>query len=72
MSLHTALGVNSVLWIDRLLGLRNPSMFSEVQEAQAGSHAWFGRRLTDLQGNDWQELNLQALASDAEFLTISA
>jgi twitching motility protein PilI len=72
VSLHTALGVNSVLWIDRLLGLRNPSMFSVVQEAEAGSHAWFARRLIDMQGNDWQELNLQALATDAEFLAISA
>lgn len=71
VSLHAALGVNSVLWIDRLLGLRNPSMFVSVDEALARPHAWFARRLTDPQGNEWQELNLQALAGDSEFLSIS-
>lgn len=72
VSLHTALGVNAVLWIDRLMGLRNPSMFSAVQEAAAEAPPWFARRLTDPQGNLWQELNLQALATDAEFLAIAA
>lgn len=72
ISLHTALGVNSVLWIDRLLGLRNPSMFSAVSEHANKSHAWFARCLTDAQGREWQELNLQALAADSEFLAIAA
>jgi twitching motility protein PilI len=34
--------------------------------------AWFARRFTDSQGRDWQELNLQALAVDVEFLAIAA
>lgn len=72
VSLHAALGVNSVLWIDRLLGLRNPSMFSAMDEHGSRPHAWFARRLTDTQGHDWQELNLQALAADTEFLAIAA
>lgn len=72
VSLHAALGVNSVLWIDRLLGLRNPSMFTAMDEHAVRPHAWFARRLTDAQGHEWQELNLQALAADAEFLAIAA
>lgn len=73
VSLHTALGVNAVLWIDRLLGLRNPAMFESLDESpQPQAPAWFARRFTDAQGRDWQELNLQSLASDAEFLAIAA
>ena len=30
VSLHSALGVNAVLWVDRLLGLRNPSTFTAL------------------------------------------
>lgn len=73
VSLHAALGVNAVLWIDRLLGLRNPAMFEAMDESpQAQAPAWFTRRFTDAQGRDWQELNLQALAGDTEFLAIAA
>lgn len=72
VSLHSALGVNAVLWIDRLLGLRNASMFESLDESAPRAHAWFARRLTDAQGRDWQELDLQALAGDMEFLSIAA
>lgn len=71
VSLHAALGVNAVLWIDRLLGLRNPSMFASVDESAVRPQSWFGRHLIDPQGRGWQELNLQSLAADAEFLSIA-
>lgn len=72
VSLHTALGVNAVLWIDRLLGLRNPAMFNALGEAPAMAPAYFSRCLIDHQGLSWQELDLQALAAEPEFLTIAA
>lgn len=72
VSLHAALGVNAVLWVDRLLGLRNAAMFESVDELAARAHPWFARRLGDGQGRAWQELDLQALANDAEFLSIAA
>jgi twitching motility protein PilI len=72
VSLHSALGVNAVLWIDRLLGLRNPSMFASVMERDAQAPAWYARRFTDKDGQEWQELNLQALSHDPEFLAIAA
>lgn len=72
VSLHSALGVNAVLWIDRLLGLRNPSMFASVMERDPQAPAWYARRFTDKDGRDWQELNLQALSHDPEFLAIAA
>lgn len=72
VSLHAALGVNAVLWIDRLLGLRNPAMFSALSDAPAGSPAYFTRRLVDHQGLTWQEMDLQVLSAEPEFLAIAA
>ncbi|MDP2149238.1 MAG: chemotaxis protein CheW [Parvibaculum sp.] len=72
VSLHAALGVNAVLWIDRLLGLRNPAMFQALADAPPQSPTFFARCLVDAQGQSWQELDLQVLASEPEFLTIAA
>ncbi|MDI3512072.1 chemotaxis protein CheW [Hydrogenophaga bisanensis] len=72
VSLHSALGVNAVLWIDRLLGLRNPSSFSSVGERPADAPAYVTRVLFDAQGLAWQELDLQQLAGEPEFLAIAA
>ena len=72
ISLHTALGVNAVLWIDRLQGLRNASMFQDLLAPPAGAPAFFTRCLVDHQGLLWQELDLQILAAQPEFLAIAA
>jgi len=72
ISLHAALGINAVLWIDRLQGLRNPAMFHELGDTPAGAPAYFTRCLIDHQGLPWQELDLQMLAAEPEFLAIAA
>lgn len=72
VSLHAALGVNAVLWVDRLLGLRNPAMFSAMAPRPPHAPACFTRCLIDHQGLVWQELDLQVLASDPDFLTVAA
>lgn len=72
VSMHPALGVNAVLWVDRLLGLRNASMFNAVGERPADAPAYVTRVLTDEQGKAWQELDLQRLAGEPEFLAIAA
>lgn len=72
VSLHTALGVNAVLWIDRLLGLRNPSMFSAIGSNPDNAPPYFTRALVDTQGQSWQELDLQMLVAEPEFLAIAA
>ena len=72
ISLHPALDVNAVLWVDKLLGLRNPAMFSALGERPEGAPAFVGRVLLDARGGVWQELDLQALASDSVFLNITA
>ena len=68
----TALGINAVIWIDRLLGLRNPSMFSAIGSNPEGAPSYFTRSLVDAQGHAWQELDLQVLVAEPEFLAIAA
>ena len=72
VSLHGALGLNAVLWIDRLLGLRNPGAFSAVGERPPEAPGYVTRVLVDAQGQDWQELDLQLLVSEPEFLAVAA
>lgn len=72
VSLHTALGVNAVIWIDRLLGLRSAAMFSGFGPRPDGAPRYFNRSLLDVQGLLWQELDLQVLVGEPEFLAIAA
>ena len=72
VSLHGALGINAVLLIDRLLGLRNLAMFTAVVENPADAPVCFAHRLVDAHGQVWQELNLQVLAAEPEFMAIVA
>lgn len=72
VSLHNALGHNAVLWIDRLLGLRNPGAFRSVVERPADAPAFVTRLLIDESGQAWQELDLQLLVNEPEFLAIAA
>lgn len=72
VSFHHALGINAVLLIDRLLGLRNPANFSTLAQVPEGAPAYFSRSLIDNQGQTWQEVDLQGLATEPEFLAIAA
>ena len=72
VSLHSALGVNAVLLIDRLLGLRSPAMFASLVEKPGDAPGCFAHRLQDGQGQIWQELSLQVLAAEPQFLAIAA
>jgi twitching motility protein PilI len=71
VSLHPALEVNAVLWVDRLLGLRNPAMFTALGERAEDAPGFFGRVLVDAEAGTWQELDLQLLAGDPRFLDIT-
>ena len=72
VALNTALEVNCTLLIDRLSGLRNQEAFSSSSEPPAGSPDYFGSGYTDANGAYWQEINLQALSLQPQFLSISA
>lgn len=72
VALNSQLEVNCALLIDRLAGLRNLDAFSSSSDAPEGSPGYFGSGYTDASGAYWQEINLQALAQQPQFLSISA
>lgn len=72
VSLNSALNVNCVLLIDKLAGLRKQDAFAEFSEKAPDAPEFFGNQYVDLQGATWQEINLQLLARQTDFLTIGA
>jgi twitching motility protein PilI len=72
VALNAGLEVNCALLIDRLAGLRNPDGFSSGEPPAADAPPWFGGGYTDANGAFWQEINLQALSQQPQFLSISA
>ena len=51
---------------------RNTDALVSSGEAPAGSPGYFGSGYTDASGAYWQEINLQALSQQPQFLSISA
>jgi twitching motility protein PilI len=72
VALNAMLEVNCALLIDRLAGLRNLDAFSSSSEPPVGAPGYFGSGYTDANGAYWQEINLQALSQQPQFLSISA
>lgn len=72
VALNQLLEINCALLIDRLAGLRNTDAFVSSGAAPEGSPAYFGSGFTDATGAFWQEINLQALSQQPQFLSISA
>lgn len=72
VALNAMLEVNCALLIDRLAGLRNLDAFSSSSEPPEGAPEYFGSGYTDTHGAYWQEINLQALSQQPQFLSISA
>ena len=72
VALNANLDINCALLIDRLAGLRNMEAFSSSCDAPEGSPEFFGSGYTDANGAYWQEINLQALSQQPQFLSISA
>lgn len=72
VALNAALEVNCALLIDKLSGLRKQEAFGDFSPPKAGAPEFFGNAYIDLRGAAWQEINLQQLAQQANFLTIGA
>ena len=72
VALNSALDINCALLIDRLAGLRNQDAFIDFSEKAPDAPEFFGNQYIDQSGEFWQEINLQLLAQQAHFLTISA
>jgi twitching motility protein PilI len=72
VALNSALEVNCALLIDRLAGLRNMEAFAASAAPPEDAPSYFGSGYTDTSGAHWQEINLQALSQQPQFLSISA
>ncbi len=72
VALNPLLDTNCALLVDRLLGLRTTEAFTSSTAAGAAEPPYFGHRYTDLDGKQWQELNLQVLSQHPSFLGIGA
>lgn len=56
------------LLVDRMVGLRNRTRFTEAGLAGGPApHSWQGMHLRDRDGGLWQELDMGALINDEEF-----
>lgn len=72
VALNELLEVNCALLIDRLVGLRGVEAFVSSQPPADDAPAWMGATYTDENGEQWQEVNLQALSQQPQFLNIGA
>jgi len=72
VALNELLEVNCALLIDRLVGLRGTEAFTASTEPAHDAPAWMGHAYTDAAGATWQEINLQALSQQPQFLSIGA
>jgi len=72
VALNPLLETNCALLIDQLLGLRTTEDFASSAAAGGDAPAYFGHTYTDLEGRQWQELNLQLLSQHQAFLGIGA
>lgn len=72
VALNELLEVNCALLIDRLVGLRGVEAFTASTAPAAKAAAWLGHAYTDGAGEQWQEVNLQALSQQPRFLSIGA
>lgn len=70
ITFNAALELNCAVMVDSLAGLRKQDAFSEAVAPPEGSPAYFGACFTDLNGERWQEINLQSLSQCPEFLSI--
>jgi len=72
VALNPLLETNCALLVDRLLGLRTTDAFASSAPPDPSAASYFGHVYTDLEGRQWQELNLQALSQHQAFLGIGA
>ena len=71
IAVNDAFGVNAVLRIDELEGLRAQEFFVRSEPAPANAPDYYGSIFYDANNVAWQEINLQALLQDPRFLDIN-
>jgi twitching motility protein PilI len=71
IALNSAMEVNCAVLIDRLGGLRGVADFVSREDVPEGSPPFMSAQYVDKSGQQWTELDLQALANTPEFLGIA-
>ena len=71
IGINDAFGLNVVFRVDGLEGLRNPDAFTR-SETPSNAPAYLGATFFDDNNTAWQEVHLQALIQDPQFLDIAA
>jgi twitching motility protein PilI len=72
VAMGAATGLNCALQIDRLLGLRSADQLTRQTWADDGARPSFASgQWVDAQQRPWQTLDLAALASDEQFLSVA-
>ncbi|MBI3157514.1 MAG: chemotaxis protein CheW [Burkholderiales bacterium] len=64
-------GSHAAVLVDRLAGLRSPGSMQALPEPAAPRPAFAGACWRDAGGRSWQEIDLSALATNAQFLGIA-
>ncbi len=72
LALNANLGSHCALLIEKLAGLRSAEQMTAEPADASPRPAFAGGRWRDAEGRVWQELDLQALAQDEQFLGIAA
>lgn len=72
VTFNPALDINCGLLVDRLAGLRHLDAFLKSEAPPPDSPDFMGAVYTTPDGASWQEVNLQILSRQPQFLSISA
>lgn len=72
ITFNPVLEINCGLLIDRLSGLRHLDAFTTSRSATDDAPEFMGSIYTASDGTDWQEINLQTLSRQTQFLSIGA
>lgn len=72
VTFNPALEINCGLLVDRLAGLRHLDAFLKSEAPGPDSPDFMGAIYTMSDGSSWQEINLQVLSRQPQFLSISA
>ncbi len=61
----------SGILVSRMLGLRNPDQLEKIDVSETEKQPWHNASYRDQAGVVWRELDVNALATDNEFLQVS-
>lgn len=67
---HTRFGINAGLLVDRLIGLRDVTTM-KLKDGQSDKALWQTHLYQDENGQEWQEVNIELLMNQKEFMQVA-